>query len=505
MYKTHFFFCLFLVSLFASFFGCDDKYEDYSTNPRDLLSFSSDTIRFDTILTTINTPIRFLMVYNRNDQPLLISSVELKNGDVSGFKINVDGMAGQHFQNIAIRPKDSLFVLVDVKPEMNGEVIPTLLNDYIAFKTNGVEQKVLLEAYGQDVFIWEGKILSSDTIIENSKPILIRDSLLIEENTTLSIKEGTCFYMDNNARIIVKGSLKMKGSQEKPITFRGRRTDYMLTVSYDLIPGQWDGFNFHSTSFGNEMEHVHIRNGKSGLYFEVSTPDEEKLRMKNVVLTNFSENLLRATNCNITAENCEFSNSRFALLEFAGGKYSFTHCTMANYMPSAPDRGWANSTNETILLTNVDMDSLFSKNPIHYPLIQADFINTIIWGKFVNYGQLAGHSDVKFWNEEDVEFNYVFRNCILPALNGKNGEHAVDCIFNKDPLFKKTDTKDEETGYFSPIFDFRLRSPEETKESSPATNAANPEYSINLPFDLDGNSRFADEKPDIGAYEFQTN
>ena len=326
MYKTHFFFYLFLTLLFVSFFACEDKYEDYSTNPNDMLAFSKDTVRFDTVLTTINSPVKQLMVYNRNNKPLLISSIVLESSESSRFKINVDGGAGKSFQDVVIRPKDSLFVLIDVKPEPNGEILPTLFNDYIIFTINGTKQKVLLEAYGQDVFIWEGKSISSDTIIRDSKPFLIRDSLIIEENATLFIEEGICFYMDNNTRIIVKGTLKIRGSLERPVVFRGKRTDYLLSnISYDLVPGQWNGFYFAENSFGNEMEYVYIRNGKSGLYFDTSNPEREKIRMKNTVLTNFSEYLIRSINCSITAENCEFSNSRFALLHLMGGKYSFTH------------------------------------------------------------------------------------------------------------------------------------------------------------------------------------
>ncbi|MDL2322389.1 hypothetical protein LJC52_00190 [Bacteroidales bacterium OttesenSCG-928-A17] len=492
MYKTRFFCCLFLLSLLVNFFACDDNYDDYSTNPNNLLTFSKDTVRFDTVLTTINSPVKYLMVYNRYDKPLLISSVELEQGENSQFKINVDGMAGKDFQDVAIRPNDSLYVMIDVKPEENGEITPTLFDDHIVFVTNGVSQKIVLEAYGQDVFIWKEKVISSDTTIRNSKPILICDSLVIEENVTLSVEEGICFYMDNNAKIVVNGNVKFKGSLEKPIVFRGKRTDSMLSISYDLIPGQWDGFYFSENSFSNEMEYVQIRNGMSGLYFDISTPDEEKIRMENVVLTNFSEFLIRATNCNITAGNCEFSNSRFALLYLVGGKYSFTHCTMANFMLSSPESGWATSNNETLILSNTDI--LFSGKPIHYPLLQADFTNTIIWGKSPGW-----NSDIWMEAEEGMEFNYFFRNCIIPN-KGENGEHTVDCIFNKDPLFRKVNLWDPETKKYSSI-DLRLKTPEEGQDPSPAINAADPDYSISFPFDLDGNDRFADEKPDMGAYE----
>lgn len=499
MYKTHFFFYLFVMLLFVSFFACNDNYEDYSTNPNDLIVFSRDTVRFDTVLTTVNSPVQFLMIYNRNDKPLLISSVELENGETSGFKINVDGMTGKSFENVALRSKDSLYIMIDVKPEMNGEVVPTLLSDRILFATNGVQQKVILEAYGQDVHIWEGVIISSDTLIQKSKPYLIRDSLLVEENATLSIEEGVCFYMEDNARVLVKGNLKIKGSLEDPVVFRGKRTDYMLNIPYDLIPGQWDGFYFDGNSFGNEIEYAHIRNGQGGLVFEVSNPEEEKIRLKNVILTNFSEYLIHAINCNITAENCEFTNSRYALLYLVGGKYSFTHCTMANYMPSIPERGWANSDNETIILYNAD--STWTKNPIYYPLIQANFVNTIIWGNRVSHGNYRGRSDIQLFSEDEVEFNYFFRNCIVPAYNGQNGEHAVDCVFNKDPRFEWTDTEEPKTGYFLPVFNFRLKNPADSPDTSPAINTADPDYSIDLPFDLDGKDRLADEHPDMGAYE----
>lgn len=492
MYKTRFFSCLLLLSLLTNFFACDDNYDDYSTSPNDLLAFSRDTVNFDTVLTTINSPVKYLMVYNRHDKPLLISSVELEQGESSQFKINVDGMAGKSFRNIAIRPNDSLYVMIDVKPKENGEVIPTLLNDRVNFTTNGVSQKIVLEAYGQDVFFWTEKFLSSDTTIRDSKPILIRDSLVIEENVTLSIEEGACFYMDNDAKIVVNGNLKLKGTLENPIVFRGKRTDSMLSISYDLIPGQWDGFYFAGNSFGNEMEYVQIRNGKSGLYFDISTPDEEKVRMKNVVLTNFSEYLVRATNCNITAENCELSNSRFALLYLLGGKYSFTHCTIANFMLSSPESGWATSNNETLILSNVD--DPFKDEPVYYPLLQADFINTIIWGKSPGW-----NSDIWREEEEGVEFNYFFRNCIIPN-KGENGEHTIDCIFSKDPLFRKVNLWDPETKTYSAI-DLRLKTPEEGQDPSPAINAANPEYSINIPFDLHGNDRLLDGKPDMGVYE----
>ena len=51
------------------------------------------------------------MIYNRNDQPLLISEIMLASGEETGFRINVDGRKGDHFQNVRIQADDSLYVL----------------------------------------------------------------------------------------------------------------------------------------------------------------------------------------------------------------------------------------------------------------------------------------------------------------------------------------------------------------------------------------------------------
>lgn len=54
------------------------------------------------------------MIYNRNDQPLLISEIMLASGEETGFRINVDGRKGDHFQDVRIQADDSLYVFVEV-------------------------------------------------------------------------------------------------------------------------------------------------------------------------------------------------------------------------------------------------------------------------------------------------------------------------------------------------------------------------------------------------------
>jgi len=491
MYKPYWVFYLFIIFLSTNFFACKDDFENYSYNPQDLLSFSADTVSFDTVLTTVNSPVLAFRVYNRNAKSLLISSIQLAEGTNSDFKISVDGMAGTFFENVEILAKDSLLVLVDVKPKENGKYTPVLFNDYIVFETNNIQQKVVLEACGQDVYSWKGVILSSDSVLDNQKPYLIYDSLVIETGARVEIGEGNVFYMHNDAQLIVNGTIKIKGTIENPVIFRGSRTDYMVTIPYDLIPGRWGGIRFAPESYDNELENVQIRSGKYGMELEVcDDPYRNKLYMKNLVLTNVSGTLLRAVNCNIVAENCEFSNAKNALLNIVGGSSRFTHCTIANYYLHRPELGWAYSNNETLYLTDflVSPDSL---EFYHFPVIKAEFFNSVIWGV-----KHSGTSNVRIEYISDTDVPFLFKNCLLPNKEMEDSRF-VDCFFQADPLFQKTDANDFEKNTWYPSFDFRLQ------KDSPAKDAACLEIASQIPYDLKGFYRLDDGHPDIGAYEYQ--
>lgn len=466
----------------SSFLACNDGFEDYSRNPEDYLAFSTDTLSFDTVLTTVNSPVKAFIVYNPNRKALLISSIGLAGGANSNFKINVDGFSGSTFNDIEIRAKDSIYVLVSTKPLETGQSEPALFDDHVVFITNSVRQTVVLQAYGQDVYKSQGLILDRDTTLSNSKPFLIYDSLVINEGITVEIREGTTFYMGNNAGVIVKGTLKIRGTVEKPVTFRGSRTDYMLEYPYDLIPGQWGGICFDSISYDNELENVHIRNGKFGMDFKTSDPSREKIKMKNVVLTNASGTLINAVNCNMVAENCEFSNSRYHLLNLTGGKYKFTHCTIANYYPNLNNAGWGNTNHETLSLT----DTVSTE---YYPILGFDVSNSIIAGIMRTSSEIS----VSVKQEPSEPLN--FRNCVFTG-NKSDSSYVryTDCVFEAkaDSLFKNVDNDNVR----KLIFDFGL------SKESPARNVAGFEISSLIPLDIKGINRLEDEYPDAGAYEF---
>ncbi|MBP9579379.1 MAG: hypothetical protein KBE39_07550, partial [Parabacteroides sp.] len=218
--------------------SCDGLDENYATGSNYTLRFSSDTLSFDTIFSTVGSTTKQFMVYNNFDKPLNIQSIELTGGEKTGFRINVDGLKGTTFENVEVRAKDSMFVFVEVTVNPNGADQPLLIEDSVIFTTNGVRQAVKLQAYGQDVVLCKGgTIFNSDTLLSAKRPYLVYDSLVISQNATVTVEKGARFYLHDKATILVHGTLIAQGKQSAPILFRGDRLDNLLNnLPYNLIP-----------------------------------------------------------------------------------------------------------------------------------------------------------------------------------------------------------------------------------------------------------------------------
>ncbi|MDR1763849.1 MAG: hypothetical protein LBR64_07875 [Dysgonamonadaceae bacterium] len=483
---------------FAIIASCSDDFENYTNNPQNRLSFSTDTLSFETALATVASPIRGFVVGNYNKQHLLVASIRLAGGQNSPFRINVDGMAGSSFADVPIRANDSIFVFADVKPELSGSSEPKIIRDSVIFEYNGIRQQVILEAFGQDVIVIRGDVLNDEySLLDGKTPYLVYDSLVIAEGCTAEIAEGSTFYMYNEAKITVRGKILIRGSLEKPVTFRGSRTDSLnveIPISYEQIPGQWGGIVLTSTSFGNEMENARIRNGKFGLLIEPSNPDRSKIILRNTVLTNVSGDLLTSVNSKISAENCEFSTSRGALLNLVGGDCDFLHCTLANFYPYLPEGGWLHSEREILKISTQWQPGDAESEPVEFPLVKANFANSVFASENTSSG-------IFIEEPETGVLPFAFRNCVF-VNKGENDEQFTDCLFgaNPDSLFVKNYTKkikdDPNDRAYDYVFKFSLT------ENSPARDTANPALSEQLPLDMLGRNRFADGKPDAGAYEF---
>lgn len=488
--------CTILLNLLA---GCDGLDENYSTNPNHRLSFSTDTLSFDTVFTTIGSATKQLMVYNRNDEPLNIERVIQASPATTGFHINVDGRKGDNFDNVRVAAKDSMYIFVEVTVNPNGKDQPLLVQDSIIFFFNGIKQSILLEACGQDVHLIKGgKILTEDTKLTAERPYLIYDSLTIDDGVTVDIEEGATFYMHDKAKIISKGTIIANGTIEKPITFRGDRLDFILNdlLPYDRTPGQWEGITFKPESYGNVFNNVIVRNGNNGIFCEPSDPENSKLKINNSQVTNMVGFAFKAINCNIEATNSEFTNATADAVLLAGGKYSFTHCTIANYMTLKQRNSASNGKEPSHTL------SIFDHNPdiksVSYNLEQAYFDNCIIDGnhsaaKDLNNGELKIAIETSLQNGN---LNYQFNHCVI-KLQERKEANFKDVIFVTEKDENKMEyrmTGGDKNKY---KYDFRP-----DKETTPGVGKADLFITQKYPIDRNGVNRLTNDGPDIGAYEY---
>ena len=496
--------------------GCDD-FDNYSVSPNHLLSFSTDTLSFDTVFTTIGSTTGYFMIYNNNDEALKIDKILLASGGQSGFRINIDGRKGDSFSEIPIWKKDSLYVAVEVTVNPNNNDSPFVIYDSIIFTTNGIKQTILLEAYGQNAHILrKGTTFTHDTTLTAERPYLIYDSVMIPKDVTVNIEKGAFFYMHNGAKWLIDGTLKTNGTQDEPITFRGDRlSNYSTTISYDNITAQWNGLFFGASSFDNELNYTLIRNGISGLTFDESTPDKKKIDIRNSQITNMEGKILRAINCYIEASNSEFSNASDSVVALLGGKYQFTHCTMASYMPAEMKNKKAMPTPCLILADKiVYTDENKNEEVRDFPLQQAYFDNCIIDGRSMsvdtlkNYrGEIAFFTDSANMDGNNERFNYQFNHCIIKTKR-VSGERFNEVLFVKNT---KEENKEEYVKYIKSdgrikgdkdnkndfIFDFRLAN------ESAGIGKADRIISEQYPSDRFGINRLtSDNGPSIGAYEY---
>jgi hypothetical protein len=122
----------------------------FNTDPSFTLSFSRDTVMFDTVFTTQGSAVRRFRVFNTSNKRIKINSVSIAGGEASNFRLNVNGVPGKSFADVVIEPRDSIYIFAAVTIDPTDENNPFVVTDSIWFQINGNQQKVLLMAYGQN-------------------------------------------------------------------------------------------------------------------------------------------------------------------------------------------------------------------------------------------------------------------------------------------------------------------------------------------------------------------
>lgn len=444
---------------------CSCIEDGFTTSPSDQPSFASDTVSLGQVFTEEGTATRRFVVYNRHDKMLNISHISIRPGGSGAFRVNVDGLSGEEFDNVEIRPNDSIYVFVEATLPHIGELTPVEITDILDFVTNGRTSSVILHAMGQDAERLTAMVVEEDTRWESGLPKIIYDSLVVAPGVRLTLGEGVRLHFHDKASFVVRGTLVSEGTPQNPVLMEGDRTGNVISgVSFDIMAGQWGGVEFLPTSCGNRLSHTLIRNTQYGV-----VADSTDLYLLNCRLRNSQFYSLATAHTDLTAIGCELSDASEGVVYVRGGKAVFNHCTIANYYLFSALGGPAVRLAHTGF---EDKKGKIDDDGSGLPYLIADFDNCIIYGN----GSDLSHPDL-------AGTGVRMRHTLLKS-EGSDDDNFIGCLWGVDPLYY---TVREEY-----VFDYRLH-PE-----SPAVNAADPSLtSADLRNDYFGTPRTST----LGAFE----
>lgn len=398
----------------------------------------------------------------------------MAGGSTSFFRMNVDGTPCISTGDIEIRGGDSMYVFVDVTIDPNNSNSPLMVEDSIIFQTNGNDQKVVLNAVGQDAYFHYRETLNCNETWTNDKPHVIYDWAIVPSCCSLTMQPGTRVYVHKNGILAVDScaSLKILGAFGNPVTVQGDR----LEADYEEEPGQWGFIWLSGGSVNNVIDWAVIKNSSTGILCDtLGNSPNPTLTISNTKIRNMADyGIFGEAGTWIEGYNVQITNC--ADYEFAiafGGKCKMSHCTFGNYWDIT------SRTSPCVVLNNaihIDETTVVPRD-----LTQADFLNCIIYGPLDNEIGLdstviPGH-----------QFNYLFSHCLVRTnLNVSDLNHWQNNIYNLNPAFHDVT-----------ISDMHIDA------GSAARNIGDPAVGLLFPNDLDNMPRNISGNPDAGALEGQ--
>jgi len=471
--------CIFILLVL---FIASCKKDSFITSPDAQVSLSADTLHFDTVFTSMGSVTQSFKIFNNNNQKLKLSSVSLKGGAASPYRIIADGIPGPEVKDVEMEANDSIYVFVSININPNLANLAFIVRDSIEISYNGNKSYLQLEAYGQNANFLRNRKISGNTTWTNALPYVILGGIQIDTNATLTIQKGCKIYLHADAPFIVDGTLNVTGEKfdSTRVYFKSDRLDY----PYNEYPGSWPGIYFRGQSKDNVLQYAVIQNAYQGIVSELpSVNANPKLTLEECIIDNIYDAGIFAVRTSITARNCLISNcgatkeSNNNITLALGGDYHFTHCTVAgisnNYIPhQRPVLGAYNYALQNGSFITAAMNAIFT--------------NCIFFGdSLVDGNEIL--ADKKGTDSYLVQFNNcLWRQKAIPSfITGLNNIN-IQGLDSDKLLFVNLDRSKR-------IFDFRLA------DNSPAIDKGTNTAVI---IDLDGKPRPVGA-PDIGCYEKQ--
>jgi Right handed beta helix region len=440
------FFLALVVGIAVMFAAVGCQKEVFTTDGGDKLSFSVDTLRIDTVFVESGSATRFFKAYNSSSKSIRISKIALRDGADSKFRINVDGLPGRSFENIEIAPQDSLYIFVEVTidPDAPLSVSPFVVQEALDFETNGNQQVVILEAWGQNANYIPSRFYADslvslgcnggEWIWDDPRPYVIYGGVFIDEctvrmppGTRVHIHGGLSRFTDDSTSFLYNdgilaftgnGRLLIEGTKDQPVVIQSDR----LEAEFSETGGQYAGIWLQSGTKGHRIEHAIIKHGITG----VRVDSAAELTIKKSTIYHTTGSGLVGVHATIIAENCLiYDNGTYGIQTEYGGDYRFDYCTVGAY----------GSGGESIKLSNALCLDQLCQDALYYRLV-ARMRNCVFVGDRNDQVTLFDRFD------EPGDFDYRFTNCLVRTKDLTRPDSYPDFYTNCDPCIniKQTDT-----------------------------------------------------------------
>lgn len=476
--RKHLFFLLALILLTA----CMD--EKFSTNPQLHLKFSEEEVAFDTLITSVSSRTKTLMVFNPHGDGLRVPRVALEKGANSPFRVNVDGqeLANGLGTDFEIPAGDSIFVRIEVRGDITPGKELEEITDRLTFTLeSGQTQAVPLKAGLMDAELLNGLIITSDTTLTGTRPRVLYGEVLVDSNATLTLAPGCVLMFHAGCGLTVKGTLQVEGSIEQPVVMRSDQTEHMFKdLYYDNTPSRWNGLILQNTDVTHHIKNLDLHAASFGIVCQSeSLGGQLALDLEGSIIHNIGGAGLFLQNCRTNVRNTQVSNTLGDVVFIKGGSHDFLHCTLVQFYPFSADRGQA------LYLEGCAWEE-DEENPYYLPHVH--FRNCVITG----YAEDVLMGNLKQTDQSPVD--YLFHHCLLATPSVTDEDHYTGVIFddNKQAFSHAKHFKRFDTDLF--LYDFT------PVEESPIRHLA--DSLCMLPYDRLGRTRRNVGGPDAGCYQY---
>lgn len=412
-----------------------------------LLRYSSDTVFFDTVFTSVGSITQAMKIYNDHPGIMHIQKLSLRGGQQSNFRIALDGDNGVTFSDYELASGDSAYIMVEVTVDPNQDLTPFIIEDYIDLEYNGQKESIYLAAFGQNAHFHGGPdaltTLNCNESWSADLPHVVYGVLEVESGCDLVIQAGTHVYLHKGSGILINGgTLHVNGEKGNEVQFTGDRLD----GEYTSLPGMWgieldfqigtsQGPDVYTISRGgiwiykspgSVIDYAVVKNGNTGIQVDTTGTSNFALTISNTKIDNMAGVGLWAQGAHVKATNLLITNCAEGCAYLSiGGKYEMDNCTFANY--------WTNGTRTApaFALNNYykDINDQIQVRPLYGCI----FRNCIMYGNNANLSEFDETViDLELPDLQAYQFSY----CLVDTeADLTDIAHWDNCINHQAPYW----------------------------------------------------------------------